>query len=118
MQYASYAPTWHGDHWCSSPQHIHACGVPVAKWGVQANICQLTPAHMLLLWRNRGEDDAVGWQSHVLGILLNVGLPHCRESQQPQHTVWHTLQDLQENKHTVISSLQYYKEHLSCHLKS
>ena len=66
----------------------------VAEWGVQTHVGKLAPPHMFLLGCNRGEDDAGGRQAHVLGILLNVGLPHSRKTQQPEHTVGHTLQDL------------------------
>ncbi len=50
---------------------------------------------MLLLRGHRREDDARGRQTHVLGVLLDVGLTDSREAKEPQHTVGHTLQDLQ-----------------------
>lgn len=73
--------TWHRDHWSPSPEHIHPCGVAVTKGSVQADIGQLAPPHVLFFGSNRGEDDAVLGQAHVLGILLDIWLPHGWESQ-------------------------------------
>lgn len=50
---------------------------------------------MLLLGGYRREDDTRARQTHVLGILLDVRLADGRETKKPQHTVGHTLQDLQ-----------------------
>lgn len=92
--------TWHCDHWCASPEHIHASGVAITERRVKADISQLATSHMLLFWGNRGEDDAVGRQAHVLGILLDVGLTHSWEAQQPENAVWHTFQNLKMRKET------------------
>lgn len=67
----------------------------IAERRVQADVCQLAPAHMLLFGGDRGEDDAVLGEPHVLCILLNVRFPHGRETQQPQDAVWDAFQDLQ-----------------------
>lgn len=83
--------TWHGDHGCSSPENIHACGVTVAQRSVQAHIGQLAPSHMLLLGGHRRKDDAGARQTHVLSVLLDVGLTDSWEAKKPQHTVGHTL---------------------------
>lgn len=50
---------------------------------------------MLLFRGNRGENDARCGKTHVLSILLDVGLAHSRESKKPQHAVGYTLKDLQ-----------------------
>lgn len=50
---------------------------------------------MFLFGGHRREDDARGRQTHVLGVLLDVGLADSREAKKPQHAVAHTLQDLQ-----------------------
>jgi hypothetical protein len=39
------------------------------------------------LWRYVGKDNASGRQAVVCGGLSDVGFPHSRETQQPQHTV-------------------------------
>lgn len=56
---------------------------------------------MLLFWCHRRKDDARARQTHGLSILDDVGLPYCREPQEPQHTVGHTIQDLQKIKKRV-----------------
>lgn len=66
----------------------------IAERRVKADIGQLATPYMLLFRGNRGEDDAVGRQAHVLGILLDVRLTHSREAQQPENAVWHTFQNL------------------------
>lgn len=50
---------------------------------------------MLLFGGHRREDDAGGRQTHVLSVLLDVGLANSGETEKPQHTVRDTLQDLQ-----------------------
>lgn len=87
--------TRHRDHGCSSPEDIHACGVTIAQRSVEAHISQLAPSHMLLLGGHGREDDARARQTHVLSVLLDVGLANGREAKEPQHTVGHALQDLQ-----------------------
>lgn len=89
--------TWHGDHWCSSPENIHACGVTIAERSVQAHISQLAPSHVLLFGCHRREYDTRSGKTHVLSILLDVGLADGRESKKPQHTVGYALKDLQGN---------------------
>lgn len=66
----------------------------IAERSIEADISQLATPHMLFFRGNRGEDDAAGSQAHALGILLDVGLAHGREAQQPQNAVRHTFQDL------------------------
>ncbi len=56
---------------------------------------------MLLFGSHGGEDDAGDRQAQVLSVLLDIGLTHGREAQQPEHTVGHTLQDLHEHESTV-----------------
>lgn len=80
-KYTRPSLTWHRDHWGASPEHIHASGVTIAERCVKADISQLATPHMLLFRGNRGEDDAVDRQPHVLGILLDVGLTHSWEAQ-------------------------------------
>lgn len=86
--------TWHCDHWRASPKHVHASGVTIAEGRVEAYISQLATPHMLLFRGNGREDDAARRQAHVLGILLDVGLTHSWEAQQPENAVWHTFQNL------------------------
>lgn len=50
---------------------------------------------MLLFGGHGREDDARAGQTHVLSVLLDVGLANGGEPKKPQHTVGHTLQDLQ-----------------------
>lgn len=50
---------------------------------------------MLLLGGHRREDNARARQTHVLSVLLDVGLADSRETKKPEYTVGHTLQDLQ-----------------------
>lgn len=88
--------TWHSYHGGSSPENIHAGGVPVAQRCVEAHVCQLASPHMLLLGSHGGEDDARRRQTHVLSILLDVWLANSREAKKPQHAVGHALQDLQQ----------------------
>lgn len=89
--------TWHGHHGSSSPEDIHACCVTIAQRGVEAYISQLASPHMLLLGCHGRENDARGRQTHVLSVLLDVGLANSREAKKPQHAVGHTLQDLQQH---------------------
>ena len=88
------ALTRHGNHGSPGPEDVHARRVTVAQRGVQAHVRQLPPSDVLLLGGHRGEDDTGGGQAHVQGILLDVGLTHCWEAEQPQHAVGHPLQDL------------------------
>lgn len=90
--------TWHGDHGCAGPQHVHAGGVTVAERRVQADVGQLAAPHVLLFGGDGWEDDAAGGQAHVLGVLLDVGFAHGRETQQPEDAVRYTLQNLSERK--------------------
>lgn len=50
---------------------------------------------MLLFGGHGREDDPGGRQTHVLSVLLDVGLANSGETEKPQHTVRDTLQDLQ-----------------------
>lgn len=50
---------------------------------------------MLLFGGHGREDDARAGQTHVLSVLLDVGLADGGEPKKPQHAVGHTLQDLQ-----------------------
>lgn len=90
---------------------------------------------MLLLGGHWREDDARARQTHVLSVLLDVGLTNSRETKKPQHTVGHTLQDLQgqgsfktslniRNCAFILSaelkeqSKQLYETYVGPHLKS
>lgn len=86
--------TWHCDHRRASPEHVHASCVAITERRVEADISQLATSNMLLFRGNRGEYDAAGRQAHALGILLDVGLTHSWEAQQPENAVWHTFQNL------------------------
>lgn len=86
--------TWHCDHGGAGPENIHACGVTVAQWGVQAHVRQLASPHVLLFGGYGGEDGAGAGQTHVLGVLLDVWLADGGETEKPQHAVGDALQDL------------------------
>lgn len=46
---------------------------------------------MLFFGGDRREDGAGARQTHVLGVLLDVGLANSRETEKPQHAVGDAL---------------------------
>lgn len=66
----------------------------ITQRSVQEDIAQATPPDMDRLVGDVSEDDAVGVHPPGVGLLPNHGLPVWRESQQPQNTVRHALQDI------------------------
>lgn len=58
------------DHRSASPQDIHRSGVAIAKWGVQADISQLAPSHVLLFGSYVRKDDPAGREAKGGGCGL------------------------------------------------
>lgn len=84
----------HRHHGRARPQHIHAGGVAVAQWRVQANVHQLAAADVLLLGRHIREDDATGRQAIAFGQRQHIRLARGREAQKPDDAIWDSFENL------------------------